>query len=833
MPGALVISGLLWPVWFGCLKAQPTTAPPLGDVSLGPESSLPNVVTQHGDNLRSGAQLLETVLTTSSVRASNFAKLATRRVFGQIYAQPLYVQNVDVRGVGRRNVVYVATMKNWVYAFDADDTSANADPLWKLQLPPPFDLNSVGEFHSCKDISSQIDKRIIGITSTPVIDLARSTMFLVAKTGLAKTGLLGWLPGPFVLVAVDIRNGAILNAKVIEGEVLGTGIGSVRLSPNNPRDHRSVIRFRAEYQHQRPALLLSNGVLYIAFGSYCDKGPFHGWLFAYDADKLEQRGVFNTTPILAPPHCLGDTPNTTKSTPFVTADGWVYFQSTDNKLCKVWNDGSQLTEIGDTKSTPFVTADGWVYFQRTDNKLCKVWNDGSQLTEIGDTKSTPFVTADGWVYFQSTDHDKLCKVWNDGSQLTQIGHNKTKSTPFVTADGWVYFQGTDEGILRRTRLWKVRGDSAGTGLTQIGHNTTKSTPFVTADGWVYFQGTDDRLLKVRGDSAGSDLTVVGFRGVAEYVGERGGIWQAGQGPAADGGGNVYFMTGNGGWDGRENFGDSFVKLAPPAEHGLGIASYFTPYDQALLDCGDQDLGSAGVLLVPGTDALLGGGKPGTLYLLDRTNLGGIAPNDNQIVEKRPGATLGHIHGSPVFWNSPTGPRVYVWAEHDQLKSFGLRIRHRISPVTLTPITQTHFDGSPPQMSNLPKEELTKPDVKDGKEGDAMPGGFLTISANGSTPGSGIVWANYPKTNANEKTAEGILYAFNAETLEKLWSSDDFRFEVDNKLGIFANFVAPTVANGKVYMAAWSENDPDGRAGRLHIYGILPCPDPVSGCVLIP
>ena len=194
--------------------------------------------------------------------------------------------------------------------------------------------------------------------------------------------------------------------------------------------------------------------------------------------------------------------NTTASTPFVTPDGWVYFQGTDNKLWKVFNDGSRQSQIGNntTASTPFVTPDGWVYFQGTDNKLWKVFNDGSRQSQIGNntTASTPFVTPDGWVYFQGTDN-KLWKVFNDGSRQSQIGNNTTASTPFVTPDGWVYFRGTDN------KLWKVFND--GSRQSQIGNNTTASTPFVTPDGWVYFQGTDNKLWKVFND--GSQQSQIG------------------------------------------------------------------------------------------------------------------------------------------------------------------------------------------------------------------------------------------------------------------------------------------------------------------------------------
>jgi hypothetical protein len=186
--------------------------------------------------------------------------------------------------------------------------------------------------------------------------------------------------------------------------------------------------------------------------------------------------------------------NTTAAMPYVV-DGWVYFRGTDNKLWKVFNDGSKQLHIGDntTLSTPFVTADGWVYFQGTDNKLWKVFNDGSKQLHIGDntTSSMPYVV-DGWVYFRGTDN-KLWKVFDDGTKQSQIGGNTTSSMPFVTPNGWVYFRGTDN------KLWKVFND--GTKQSQIGGNTTSSTPFVTADGWVYFQGTDNKLWKVSNDGS--------------------------------------------------------------------------------------------------------------------------------------------------------------------------------------------------------------------------------------------------------------------------------------------------------------------------------------------
>jgi len=225
--------------------------------------------------------------------------------------------------------------------------------------------------------------------------------------------------------------------------------------------------------------------------------------------------------------------NTTKSRPFITPDGVVYFQGTDNRLWQVNRDGSNQKQVGNnkTKSTPFVTTDGWVWFQGTDDKLWKVFHDGSHQSQPGNnrtssspvvvgnyvyfqgtdnslwrmtldgaqqnvingnkTKSAPFVTSDGWVWFQGTD-DKLWKVFHDGSHQSQPGNNRTSSSPVVVGN-YVYFRGTDD------RLWRMTLD--GTQQNVINGNKTRSTPFVTSDGWVWFQGTDNRLWRVFNDGS--------------------------------------------------------------------------------------------------------------------------------------------------------------------------------------------------------------------------------------------------------------------------------------------------------------------------------------------
>ena len=99
--------------------------------ACGPDAV--SVTTQRYDNARTGQNLAETILNTANVNQTKFGKLFIRAVDDQIYAQPLYVPNISIPGVGLRNVLYVATVNNSVYAFDADDPAANR-PLWEVNL---------------------------------------------------------------------------------------------------------------------------------------------------------------------------------------------------------------------------------------------------------------------------------------------------------------------------------------------------------------------------------------------------------------------------------------------------------------------------------------------------------------------------------------------------------------------------------------------------------------------------------------------------------------------------------------------------------------------------
>ena len=228
-----------------------------------------SVITERNDIGRTAANLQETQLNTGNVNAGSFGKLFERAVDGHIYAQPLYLPGVNIPGPIPRDVVYVATMHNIVYAFDAHDPVAGA-PYWRRSLEPSCTLPDGNIGFACgvyRDIAVEI-----GIVSTPVIDVAAGSMFVVTFTRIGNPGSSNanyqhWLH------KLDITTGADL------------GGSPVQIHASFPNSHGAV-QFDSKCQNQRPSLLLTGGVLYIGFASYCDSGPYHGWIIGYSAATL-------------------------------------------------------------------------------------------------------------------------------------------------------------------------------------------------------------------------------------------------------------------------------------------------------------------------------------------------------------------------------------------------------------------------------------------------------------------------------------------------------------------------------------------------------------------
>jgi hypothetical protein len=257
-----------------------------------------DVLTQHNDNARTGANLRETVLTPANVNERHFGMLFKRIVDDQLYTQPLLVTNVEI-GSGRHDVVYVKTVNNSVYAFDANDATATA-PLWHVNFGTPANLHDAD--FGCLDINGNM-----GIVGTPVVNDEKNTLYVVSLT---KAG------GKFVhrLHALDLSTGADLPHSPMVIEASG---------------------FDPLMQNQRPALFLTGGNVYVGYSSHCDKEPYHGYLLGYDAASLIQVGVFN-----ASPGGQGASIWQSGQAPAVDGEGNIYFVTGNGS----WNGSTQFSE---------------------------------------------------------------------------------------------------------------------------------------------------------------------------------------------------------------------------------------------------------------------------------------------------------------------------------------------------------------------------------------------------------------------------------------------------------------------------------------------------------
>ena len=273
-------------------------------------------------------------------------------------------------------------------------------------------------------------------------------------------------------------------------------------------------------------------------------------------------------------------------------------------------------------------------------------------------------------------------------------------------------------------------------------------------------------------------------------GQGSGVWQSGDGLATDATGNIYFVTGNGIFDvntGGIDYGDSFLKISPAGT----VIDYFTPFDQQYMNDQDLDLGSGGVILLPDQTGphphiAVTAGKNGTIYVIDRDNLGHYnATNNNQIIQSvvnifpNGTKTTGNFKAA-VFWNG----NLYFSADADYVKSFSMAN----GMISAAPISQSSF------ILNYP-------------------GSTLELSANGTT--NGILWAVQRvglDPNGGGVTGPGSLHAFDASNLaNELYNSNQASGSRDT-LDYTAKWSAPLVANGKVFVASLSQ---------LTIFGLLP------------
>jgi hypothetical protein len=329
----------------------------------------------------------------------------------------------------------------------------------------------------------------------------------------------------------------------------------------------------------------------------------------------------------------------------------------------------------------------------------------------------------------------------------------------------------------------------------------------------------------------------------------GGIWMAGQGPAIDEGDpnrDIYVATGNGPYNqlfGADDLGESVVRLRfDPKANTLNVVDWFTPFTDASRDNDhkDQDLGAAGVLLIPGSPSVLAGGKEGIVYNVNRNSMGKLShasllqpplvgtftpaasfnylanPNRATTTDGQAGSNSGertfiphpadggrtrHIHGGPAYFAAGSLRLVYVMGENSTLRAF----QYSGTALSVTPIAES-------AASTVTSGPTAAP--------GGMPGGFLTVSSTNAAGQNAIAWAVSPRKSlwrdpaSNAIPVPSILRAFNAipsgGTMTEIWNSE---IDVGDALGSASKWQPPLVANGRVYVATHNK--------RVVIYGITP------------
>lgn len=371
------------------------------------------------------------------------------------------------------------------------------------------------------------------------------------------------------------------------------------------------------------------------------------------------------------------------------------------------------------------------------------------------------------------------------------GAEKTGSPVYITAS----VPGTGSGNVGGIMTFNQQKQNQRPGLLLL--NGVVYISWASHCDWGPYQGW------LIGYDAGTLLQKYVYNAVPK--GSLAGIWMSGQPPSVDDDGNIYITTGNGttGIGGNPNDttnrGESLIKLST-ASGALKVTDFFTPMNYTYLNNNDLDYGVDGVLLIPYTNLSLSGSKEGRLFLIDNTKMGGATSDNSNVLQtlnvaNETTSNTRHLHGSPVYLEDRLGNEyIYAWSEGSLLKQFPF-IRSTMRFDTLNQIIGN---------TALPA---------------GMPGAMLSLSSNGSQYGSNILWANHPiNGDANQAVVPGVLQAFDAtDVTRELWNSN-WSSKRDS-IGKFAKFVPPTIANGKVYMATFSN--------KLNVYGLNP--PAVSAC----
>ena len=249
------------------------------------QGQAPNIATWRYDNTRQGQNTQETTLTPTNVNTNTFGKLFSQPVDGQVYAQPLYVHQLTMGNGTTHNVLFVATEHDTVYAFDADSNGGTGSaPLWQASMISTAHGAAAGAttlpYGDVQGGTGDIHPEI-GITGTPVIDVAAGTIFVLAKS--KESGVYRQRLHALSLATGNERAGSPV---LLSASVPGNGNGSAG----------GTLAFSSLWQLNRMALSLFNGTIYISFGAHADNGPWHGWVLAYNETSLAQTAAISVSP---------------------------------------------------------------------------------------------------------------------------------------------------------------------------------------------------------------------------------------------------------------------------------------------------------------------------------------------------------------------------------------------------------------------------------------------------------------------------------------------------------------------------------------------------------
>jgi Immunoglobulin I-set domain len=248
----------------------------VGTSGGGGTASNIDVITYHYDNLRTGQNTSETALTTVNVTQAKFGLLGSFMVDGRVDAQPLYLSNVSIPSKGTKNVLYVVTEHDTVFAFDADSVSGSTSTtLWSKSMLASGETSS--DDRGCGQVTPEI-----GITSTPVIDRTRNAIYLIA---VSKTS-----SGSYIhrIHALDLTTGNELfgGPTTITATFPGSGANS---------SNGNVVFDPAQY-NERAGLLQVGSTIYTTWSSHCDDDPYTSFAMSYSADTLKQVSVLDLVP---------------------------------------------------------------------------------------------------------------------------------------------------------------------------------------------------------------------------------------------------------------------------------------------------------------------------------------------------------------------------------------------------------------------------------------------------------------------------------------------------------------------------------------------------------